>query len=211
MDVKDEENLPSRSNEVSGAAGSLGHLLDSLKDDSMTVEQFLLAERDKLINEVENYSQELIDRLRRKYGDMKERYMEHAKNYESGDEIDANAMKGPVIMQIELTVLDGKYQGETFKLEAKQGHPIMIGRSRGKQFTAARTGISLPKDKEVSTSHAKIELTSDNEVVYVDVGSTNGSRHNDVEVEAKTRVLLKQGDELGIGSNIILVASLRQE
>jgi len=79
----------------------------------------------------------------------------------------------------------GPHSGITYTLTVGST-ACFVGRSSGKKFR--EKGISLPKDNEVSTTHAKIELQRD-AVVLVDVGSTNGTTLDGEAVEeAKPRV-----------------------
>ena len=50
-----------------------------------------------------------------------------------------------------------------------------IGRSTGRLFK--EKGVSLYKDKEISTTHAKVEIRN-GQVFLMDVRSTNGTQLN---------------------------------
>ena len=59
----------------------------------------------------------------------------------------------------------------------------------------------------MSTTHGRFQL-SGSAVVFVDMGSTNGSFLNDVQLEQGVENALKVGDNLQIGSTLLLVKSV---
>src|SRR5690606_40152666 len=88
-----------------------------------------------------------------------------------------------------LKFISGKYQGGEFPLEAN--HELIIGRS-------SDLDMVLVEDM-VSRHHAKI-TTTDNEIWIEDMGSTNGTFVNGEKI---TRVRLKEGDRILIGTSIV--------
>jgi hypothetical protein len=203
-----------------------------------TVEQFLNAERDRLMADVENYAVSLSEALRREYATLKSEYLERARakaveaaagddEYEGeGEEASATGPHGtPVAAKagedaaaeqqqqqlslsgkvvLELSVSDGAYKDKSFSLALEAGKPVLVGRSRAKTI-----GLSLPKDKEVSTTHGRFEVAADHATVsYVDVGSTNGSWCNGHELARNVPSALKAGDVLKIGTNMLKVVSV---
>lgn len=78
-----------------------------------------------------------------------------------------------------------------------------MGRSTGRLFR--EKGVSLYKDKEISTTHAKIAMRN-GQVFLVDAASTNGTQLNGGDdLIAHAPVLLKNGDIITMGSTELLV------
>jgi pSer/pThr/pTyr-binding forkhead associated (FHA) protein len=96
----------------------------------------------------------------------------------------------------------GAHAGQKFRLEAvgdnEDENMFKIGRSTGRQFK--EKGVSLYKDKEISTTHAIIEIKF-GQAFFTDVGSTNGSLLNDAEIERKVPIRLQDNDILMLGSS----------
>lgn len=106
-----------------------------------------------------------------------------------------------------LCTTKGPYNDKAFHLNVVLGKPCLIGRSRGAKFK--RNGVSLSEDPEVSTTHGKIELSTDGgAVIFVDCDSTNGTMLNKEPLAPNEARVLRNGDELVIGSNVFVVTSL---
>jgi pSer/pThr/pTyr-binding forkhead associated (FHA) protein len=104
-----------------------------------------------------------------------------------------------------LKVVGGSHIGQKFRLEpaTENGEDIFkIGRSTGRLFK--EKGVSLYKDKEISTTHAKIEIRN-GQVFYVDVRSTNGSQLNGDDVVPNVPLRLNEGDVILLGSTELCV------
>lgn len=77
-----------------------------------------------------------------------------------------------------LKVIAGAHIGQRFRLEAQSATSediFKVGRASGKAIK--ERGVSLYKDKEISTSHAKIEILRGLPFL-VDTRSTNGTQVN---------------------------------
>ena len=68
-------------------------------------------------------------------------------------------------------------------------------------------GVSLYKDKEISTSHAKIEIRNGLPFL-VDTRSTNGTQLNNEDVEVLVPYRLQSGDVISMGSTELRVQIL---
>ena len=79
-------------------------------------------------------------------------------------------------------------------------------KNAGKKFR--EKGISLPKDNEVSTTHAKIELKND-EIVLVDVGSTNGTSVDGEPIEEGKPHPLAAGNTVVFGASTFTVSEIK--
>ena len=107
-----------------------------------------------------------------------------------------------------LKVLAGPHIGQRFRLEqtASASEDVFkVGRSSGKEFK--EKGVSLYKDKEISTSHAKIEIRN-NLPFLLDTRSTNGSQLNNEDVETLVPYRLESGDIISLGSSKLRVQIL---
>uniref|UniRef100_K3X911 FHA domain-containing protein n=1 Tax=Globisporangium ultimum (strain ATCC 200006 / CBS 805.95 / DAOM BR144) TaxID=431595 RepID=K3X911_GLOUD len=85
---------------------------------------------------------------------------------------------------VRIKCVSGPYEGSTYvlKLDSKKHRTCLIGRSTGRKFRAPN-GLSMPKDPELSTTHAQLRLEADGRVFFTDLDSTNGSYINDESVE----------------------------
>ena len=111
---------------------------------------------------------------------------------------------------IHLEVTSGPYAGNFYDLQPKARKYAWIGRSQGRKFKT--TGMSLPQDLEVSTSHGRFEYSKEEgggvTFAYLDVGSTNGSRIDGFECEPNTSYILSSGMTLVMGATTCKVTLL---
>ena len=125
-------------------------------------------------------------------------------------------------VEVVLRPTEGPYSGaKSFRLRFVPGAPAaLIGRSTGKKFR--ESGVSLPKDGEVSTTHARIELAPDAPmseaepesdaaeaqppaVVVVDADSTNGTVLDGVDLKPAVSYPLRNGAALKVGNTVFAV------
>ena len=97
-------------------------------------------------------------------------------------------------MNLVLRFVDGKFKGGEFPL--KPNREIIIGRS-------SEFDMVLEEDM-VSRQHAKIS-TFHNQVVIMDLGSTNGTQVNGDDI---TEVVLKPGDVVSVGRSVMKVVDI---
>jgi hypothetical protein len=167
-------------------------------DDEITVEQYLEKKCKEMIDEVQKKTKDLISQLRKEFVAGK-KDIEQMMSSTLMSKSDKNVC-------ILLKVLSGPHIGQKFRLasdkESGADAVFKLGRSTGKAFK--EKGVSLYKDKEVSTTHARIEIRN-GEIFYVDTKSTNGSQLNKAEIESQVPIRLKDGDVLGIGGSDVEV------
>ena len=149
-----------------------------------TVESYLVKQRDLILAEMDG----LTGRLVADHHDAVSRAKEALRQECPA----AKPIAGP--RAVTMVATTGPHKGIAFKMTVGAA-ACFVGRSGGKKFR--EKGISLPKDNEVSTTHAKIELKND-EIVLVDVGSTNGSK--------TASVVRSRGD--GVAAGVVLSLSL---
>lgn len=117
------------------------------------------------------------------------------------------ATKPSTKFQISLAITSGPHSDSTFTLQPHYRRRVpKVGRSTGRLFL--QHGISLSEDSEVSTTHAKFEVSKDGRVLFTDVGSTNGSSLNGAEVQQHEGCELHEGDELLVGQSMLRVQEI---
>eukprot|EP01033_Poteriospumella_lacustris_P014732 gene14732-10539_t len=163
------------------------------EDDNLTVEQFLEKKFAGLVQELRDHAEMLAAQLRKQCADG------------------TAAIQGMMAIHDEshvcvtLRAIAGPHIGQKFRLEAAPGNSeevFKMGRSTGKVFK--EKGISLHRDKEISTSHAKVEIRN-GEAFFCDTKSTNGSQLNGEDCESGTPYRLKNGDIITVGSTELAV------
>jgi hypothetical protein len=163
--------------------------------DSMTVEEFLGQQCALMIENLRAHGKDLVGQLR---GQL-------AEETALTKVIMANQFNKEQRRYVNLKVTAGPHLGQKFRLEpmTDSGEDVFkIGRSTGKLFK--EKGVSMYKDKEISTTHAKIEIKN-GQVFFTDVRSTNGSSINGAEIEAQCPVVISDGDTIGIGGSELIV------
>lgn len=167
----------------------------SISDD-MTVEAFLEQKCNEIIKDLYRHGDQLIDRLREEFEESSTTIKDlMAKSSSDGKKL-----------CVTLKCVGGPHLGQKFRLEpqSESGEDsFKMGRSTGKHFK--EKGVSLYKDKEISTTHAKIELRN-GQVFLIDVRSTNGTQLNGVDIDAQAPVALKEGDMITMGSTELKVS-----
>jgi len=164
-------------------------------DPESTVEEFLTCQRDKLVGEMETLTGLVLSELTEEYAKASASLRE---------EFASQKAEG---YAVELKATGGPHAGATFRLRVA-GEPCFLGRSSGKKFKS--NGVSLPKDGEVSTTHAKL-VVQNGRLVVVDVGSTNGTSLDGADLDEYVPAPLqkKTGSTLVLGSSVLKVTAIK--
>mmetsp|Transcript_42442 Transcript_42442/g.90296 ORF Transcript_42442/g.90296 Transcript_42442/m.90296 type:complete len:262 (-) Transcript_42442:207-992(-) len=118
----------------------------------------------------------------------------------------------PPSNSIEILMIVGPHAPSKYLLRPRPGQPCLLGRSKGKKFV--KNGVSLHKDQEVSTTHAKFVVEGGGlggeggggpKFYFVDVGSTNGTVYKGEPLEPNVRLALENGTELKVGNSVLRV------
>jgi hypothetical protein len=160
------------------------------KTTEMTVEQYLEEQCALIIKDLRLHGADLISKL-------KEQHNEGVNSIQSI--INSNMESVAEEISVTLKCIGGPHLGQKFRLEPPSGATedvFKMGRSTGRNFK--EHGVSLYKDKEISTTHARIEIRN-SQVFLIDNRSTNGTQLNNDDVEAQTPYLLKAGDVITMG------------
>src|SRR3954468_10071385 len=102
----------------------------------------------------------------------------------------------PLRLEVSALAESGSRRVFRYEFDADRAQ-ILLGRRGG-------VDVLLP-DGHVSLVHARIERRK-GEYYLVDDGSTNGTRINDVPVEAGVRWQLHEGDRINIGRYALMVS-----
>ncbi|KDO34286.1 hypothetical protein SPRG_19103 [Saprolegnia parasitica CBS 223.65] len=174
---------------------------------NQTVSEFLTTNLDEAIAKVEAHGKKTIAKFRKEAKKAREN-LEAAVDLTVPDDdavVDDEAKKAPPRRyNVTVQCTDGFYKNQQFKLLlALDTNPVIhIGRSSGKKYKLPH-GLSLPKDPEVSTTHAELRLGDDGKVYITDVNSTNGTSVNDnpIKPHKPMSLLLTAPTHLSIGSS----------
>lgn len=167
------------------------------KPGEMTVEKYLEEQCSDIIKDLRQHGAELIEKLK----------LQHQEGVKSIQGI-LNESSGTTVEDISVTLkcIGGPHLGQKFRLEPPKGATedvFKMGRSTGRNFK--EHGVSLYKDKEISTTHARIEIRN-GQVFLIDNRSTNGTQLNNDDVDAQTPYLLKVGDVITMGGTELEVS-----
>ncbi|ETW05719.1 hypothetical protein, variant 2 [Aphanomyces invadans] len=102
---------------------------------------------------------------------------------------------------IHIVCTGGVYSGQRFTLVLAMdaNRTCHIGRSSGKKYKAPH-GLSLPKDPEISTSHAELRWNADDDHIYItDQNSTNGTKLNGRNLKSRVAVRLDFSKPIRLG------------
>ena len=166
------------------------NITDSSNSSNLTVEQFLNNQCDIIIADLQAHAQSLISQLKKEYEDGSEQLKS----------LLVSSSSSAKRLCVTLRCTSGAHSGQRFRLEpnTESGEDnFKMGRSTGKLFK--EKGVSLYKDKEISTTHAKIEVKN-GQAFLTDNRSTNGTILNGVEMEPLVPIRLKEGDIILMGS-----------
>ena len=155
----------------------------------VTVEQYLEEQCNNIIKDLRLHGDELIQNIRN----------QHMEGVSMIKKLIVDATPANISISVLLKCVGGPHLGQKFKLEMNEGATedvFKMGRSTGRNFK--EHGVSLYKDKEISTTHARIEIRN-GQVFLIDNRSTNGTQLNGVDAEPQTPLLLKTGDIITMG------------
>jgi predicted component of type VI protein secretion system len=165
--------------------------------EDMTVEQYLNTQCEGMIDDVRIHGQSLVAKLQAQFQEQKDLILQMMQQQSSAQH---------EIMCVTLRCMAGAHLGQKFRLEpttATGDDVFKIGRSTGRLFK--EKGVSLYKDKEISTTHAKIELKN-GELLLTDTGSTNGTQINSgPDLDRHVTYKLVDGDVICVGSTELIV------
>ena len=163
----------------------------------ITVEDHLEDQCALIIKDLRQHGDELIQKLR----------AQHKEGISNIQKLISSNSPADTRISVVLKCIGGPHLGQKFMLELGEGcveDVFKMGRSTGRHFK--EHGVSLYKDKEISTTHARIEIRN-GQVFLIDNRSTNGTQLNNDDVEAQTPMLLKDGDVITMGGSELEVSS----
>lgn len=113
--------------------------------------------------------------------------------------------KKPPAPHVIVIIESGPHSSATFSIRpgSTKATYAYVGRSTGKKFRVG--GLSLPKDLEVSTTHGHFMSSKDGRVYFVDTGSTNGTFHNEEQLEEGAPLEVKDGMKIRCGASLFRI------
>ena len=190
----------------------------------MTVQEYLLEEKTKMVEAIQEHIRGQVNKLRNEFelgkieleNEVEKQIAELEKEYEQ-QQSDKSSKKSKTSSsgsssssssssnnsKIKIAVVEGVHKDASFNFKRTQRLTVMIGRSTGKRFK--KSGVSLFKDSEVSTTHGKIHIVK-GDLCFSDLGSTNGSFLNGGALEARHPYVINNGDVLKLGQSHLKVS-----
>ena len=185
----------------------------------MTVQEYLMGEKTKMVEAIQAHIHSQINKLRNEFElgkieleqEVERQIAELEKQNEAESselpkkkaKTDSKSQSSSDSTKIQVMVVEGVHKDALFKFKRTSRLTVMIGRSTGKRFK--RSGVSLFKDSEVSTTHGKIHVHKD-DLCYSDLGSTNGSFLNGEALAARKTYVINDGDVLRLGQSHLKVS-----
>ena len=180
----------------------------------MTVQEYLLEEKTKMLEAIQDHVRGQVNAFRNEFELIKielenevERKIAELEKQEEQQSEETSAKKSKTSSEnnnkIKIVVVEGVHKNASFNFKRTQRLTVMIGRSTGKRFK--KTGVSLYKDSEVSTTHGKIHVIK-NDLCFSDLGSTNGSFLNGQALEARKSYVIHDGDVLKLGQSYLNIS-----
>ncbi|OQS06616.1 hypothetical protein THRCLA_20335 [Thraustotheca clavata] len=176
---------------------------------NMTVREYLTKCLNEAVEKVDAHGKKAIEKFHAEADKAKktlETYMIETEDKGESEEVEDKEEPLKYIVKVKCT--KGYYSGQEFKINLSiEDNPICyIGRSSGKKYKLPK-GLSLPKDPEVSTTHAELRLSTDGKITITDVNSTNGTIINGTTIKPRKAHLLTTDTptEMSIGSSELTI------
>ncbi|ETW05721.1 hypothetical protein, variant 4 [Aphanomyces invadans] len=178
--------------------------------------EFLEAQRDQAVQTIRTRGEELITAFREEAAQAKKKILASLSEEPSlvadvkrevkqsvdvlGTTVHERRSYGEM-KTIHIVCTGGVYSGQRFTLVLAMdaNRTCHIGRSSGKKYKAPH-GLSLPKDPEISTSHAELRWNADDDHIYItDQNSTNGTKLNGRNLKSRVAVRLDFSKPIRLG------------
>eukprot|EP00511_Aplanochytrium_stocchinoi_P005244 CAMPEP_0204832696 /NCGR_PEP_ID=MMETSP1346-20131115/14442_1 /ASSEMBLY_ACC=CAM_ASM_000771 /TAXON_ID=215587 /ORGANISM="Aplanochytrium stocchinoi, Strain GSBS06" /LENGTH=207 /DNA_ID=CAMNT_0051964673 /DNA_START=212 /DNA_END=835 /DNA_ORIENTATION=+ len=205
-----KENNASTENSLPETDGKKRKAKSNQYPKDVTVEEYLNQHCEQIVKDVQGHASSLADQLQEEYEELKQLVLSNLERKKTASTKIDGEDDTPSNISVQLFVEAGPYKGRRFEISVCSEKPCLVGRSRGVKFRHG--GISLPRDGEVSTTHGKLELDTEREakdqIVFTDVGSTNGTFVNGEAIEANDPISLHLDDILLCGATPMKIVSI---
>ncbi|CEG48152.1 SMAD/FHA domain [Plasmopara halstedii] len=181
MAASEEEGLPVKKIAVTASeAKKCSTLVEN--DDTIDVQSFLLRDCQESSKQLVAQAKKRALELQQQLEIGKKRLLDAFDAEKENFRDDGEAY--PQAYVVSVRCVTGPYHEMNFSMEinVKRCSSCFIGRSTGRKFRPPR-GLSMPKDLELSTSHAQIKMETTGKLFFIDLDSTNGTRIDGVELE----------------------------
>ncbi|GAB9471207.1 hypothetical protein Gpo141_00008429 [Globisporangium polare] len=182
-------------------------------DETIDVEAFFKQDCDGAAQRLLEQTKARCADLRREFEQSKQTILKGLLAEKENLPNDQEAASTPDAYDVNIKCVAGPYKGHAYalQLDSQKHRSCLIGRSTGRKFRAPN-GLSMPKDAELSTTHAQLRLEPDGRVFFTDLDSTNGSFINDESVEPHEPQLLSTTapSKVYVGGSDLLITFTRR-